>query len=416
MRFLRRLADPRAVVIVVLVGLATAGLVMHMKRPAEKPVRPPIQEVTRVSIDELPALADEIIHAKGLKKAADRTLERLSRMDDRKIISWAGGNLTVADMKAATREFIDLLNQDSSAETFRKELARRFQIYRVTGCGSEARPAPHPVLVTGYFQPELRASHEKTKAFTYPLYGLPDDLLRIDLKLFDPALPDRRLWARVAGRNVVPYYSRQEIDGGGIQIKAPVLAWLASPVDGLMLHIQGSGLLRFGNDDTRYIHFAASNGRPYGSLAKWLIKKGWLRPEDADWPGIRAWAERHPKKFRQALKANPRYIFFQWEKDGPVGSLGTILVPMRSAAMDPAVFPPGVIGLLNIPGEPAAGAEQWSFTGFVLNQDRGSAIKGPCRVDLYCGEGEEAGKLAGRLRHRGDLYIFLKKQAQHLRF
>ena len=406
---LRKLSDPRAIVIIVLVTLAVTGLILRKRGPVSKPARPEIQKLQRIPADEMPLFTDSAPGTEGLKIAAMRSLERISRMKDNKKIHWAGGSITAADLKATLSRFIVLMEKGLPAEELRTELIRDFQIYRVKTCGAGDRPCQYPVLVTGYFQPELHASRKKNRDFTYPLYGLPDDLLQIDLRRFDPVLPDRKLWGRVAGKKVLPYYSREEIDSGTIRLRAPVLAWLASPVDGLMLHIQGSGLLRFSDGSSHYIHFAASNGRPYGSMAGWLIKNGWLRPEDADWPGIRAWAARHPEKFRQALRANSRYIFFQWEKEGPVGSLGTVLVPMRSVALDPEVFPPGIPCFLNIPGEPAAGMKKWNFHGFVLNQDRGSAIRGQCRVDLYCGEGDKAGRLAGTMRHRGDMYIFLKK-------
>ena len=36
----------------------------------------------------------------------------------------------------------------------------------------------------------------------------------------------------------------------------------------------------------------------------------------------------------------------------------------------------------------------------MIAQDTGSAIVGPARADLYWGAGEEAGSIAGRIRHR----------------
>jgi membrane-bound lytic murein transglycosylase A len=47
----------------------------------------------------------------------------------------------------------------------------------------------------------------------------------------------------------------------------------------------------------------------------------------------------------------------------------------------------------------------------VCNQDTGNAIKGPYRLDLYCGEGDEAGYLAGRLKAPGSLYLLLLRDA-----
>ncbi|MCK4425634.1 MAG: transglycosylase, partial [Deltaproteobacteria bacterium] len=133
----------------------------------------------------------------------------------------------------------------------------------------------------------------------------------------------------------------------------------------------------------------------------------------ADWPGIRAWAQENPEEFRKAYAANPRYIFFRWEKEGPIGTLGEVLTPMRSVALDHKIYPPGILCFLQVPMPVSrsinGGAE--IFQGFVCNQDTGSAIKGPHRLDLYCGEGDEAGYVAGRLKAPGSLYLLLLRDA-----
>jgi membrane-bound lytic murein transglycosylase A len=53
--------------------------------------------------------------------------------------------------------------------------------------------------------------------------------------------------------------------------------------------------------------------------------------------------------------------------------------------------------------------EKVYFSRFVLNQDKGSAIEGPGRVDLFCGFGIEAENMAGTLEENGELYLLLKK-------
>ena len=50
------------------------------------------------------------------------------------------------------------------------------------------------------------------------------------------------------------------------------------------------------------------------------------------------------------------------------------------------------------------------FSRFVLNQDTGGAIRGPGRVDLFFGRGDEAGELAGQTKHLGSLYFLLPKK------
>ena len=385
-------------------ALLVAWFIYVVSRPVPEVTVPEHAELFQ-EVNELPELSDEILSGPGLKTAIKRSLACLERKDQKTEVDIANRKVTVERLKAGLESFLDLLEQGLPAEDFRQRLLEEFHVYRVSSCGS-GKKHPGPVFVTGYFQPVIPASHERGAEFSYPVFSVPDDLLQIDLGLFDSNLPSRRLYGRVSDRKVVPYYSRAEIDSGKVKLPAQVLAWLPSSIDGLMLHIQGSGLLMFPDGERRYIHYAASNGRPYGSIGKWLVKKGWLSLEEADWPGIKKWASQHPERFRDALEANPRYIFFRWEKEGPVGSSGAVLVPMRSVAMDPKVFPAGSLCFLDIPKGPYG---SWSFSGFVLNQDVGSAIKGPCRVDLYCGEGDEAGRIAGQLRHRGNLYLILKK-------
>ena len=74
------------------------------------------------------------------------------------------------------------------------------------------------------------------------------------------------------------------------------------------------------------------------------------------------------------------------------------LVPLRSVAVDPAVVPLGSIGHLRValPGGEA-------FSGLVVAMDTGTAIAGPGRIDLFCGADARAARIAGELRHHGEL-------------
>ena len=48
------------------------------------------------------------------------------------------------------------------------------------------------------------------------------------------------------------------------------------------------------------------------------------------------------------------------------------------------------------------------FSRFALNQDTGSAIKGPGRADLFWGSGPHAEIAAWHLKHDGDLFVLIK--------
>src|SRR5207253_1423691 len=92
-------------------------------------------------------------------------------------------------------------------------------------------------LVTGYYEPVVQGRLTKGGDFVYPVYGVPDDLIVVDLATVVPELKPFRLRGRLEGRRLVPYYSRSEIEDRGVRPgsagsdAAPVLAWVADPVE-----------------------------------------------------------------------------------------------------------------------------------------------------------------------------------------
>ena len=46
----------------------------------------------------------------------------------------------------------------------------------------------------------------------------------------------------------------------------------------------------------------------------------------------------------------------------------------------------------------------------MIAQDTGSAIIGPARADLYWGAGDEAGRIAGRIRQQGQFVMLLPRE------
>jgi membrane-bound lytic murein transglycosylase A len=81
----------------------------------------------------------------------------------------------------------------------------RFRPWRVVN-PDESREG----LVTGYYEPLLRGSRERSKTSPTPIYGVPDDLLVVDLGELYPELKNFRLRGRLDGRKVVPYWSRAD--------------------------------------------------------------------------------------------------------------------------------------------------------------------------------------------------------------
>jgi membrane-bound lytic murein transglycosylase A len=144
-----------------------------------------------------------------------------------------------------------------------------------------------------------------------------------------------------------------------------------------------------------------------------MIEKRFLAREEMSMQAIRRYLTGKPEILDEVLNSNPSYVFFEQVDEGPLGSLGVLLTPGRSIALDSKIFPKGALGfiscrkpLVNDQGEILEWAE---FSRFVLNQDTGGAIKGPGRADIFWGSGPYAELAAGHLQHEGELYILIKK-------
>ena len=263
-------------------------------------------------------------------------------------------------------------------------------------------------MVTGYYEPLLRGSRVRTDRYRYPIYGVPPDLLVVDLSLVYPELKDKRLRGRLEGNRVVPYASRGEIEKSGAVPHASAIVWVDDAIDVFFLHIQGSGQVALDTGGQVRVGYADQNGHPFRSLGRLLIERREITPEHASMQGIKEWARRNPRKVQEYLNANPSYVFFRElprDLPGPLGALGVPLTAERSIAVDPRVVPLGV---------PVYLATTYPNTSQPLNrlvvaQDTGGAIAGGVRVDFFWGFGDAAGSQAGKMRQAGRIWVLLPK-------
>lgn len=261
-------------------------------------------------------------------------------------------------------------------------------------------------LVTGYYEPLLRGSRERSKSFSHAIYGVPDDLLVVDLGELYPELKNFRLRGRLDGRRVVPYWPRAELTPQSAALAGKALLWVADPVELFFLQVQGSGRVELPDGRRVRVGYADQNGHPYQSIGRWLVDKGELKLEDASMQGIQAWARANPKRLHELLNVNPSFVFFRELPDnggGPPGALGVPLTPGRSIAVDPRAVPLGAPVFLATT-QPASGQPMQRL---VLAQDTGGAIKGAVRADFFWGFGAEAGAQAGRMRQKGEMWVLL---------
>jgi len=262
--------------------------------------------------------------------------------------------------------------------------------------------------VTGYYEPLLHGSRTKSSRYRYPLYGVPQDLLVIDLTSVYPDLKGRRLRGRVEGNRVVPYFSRGDIDSDSPPLKGLEIAWVDDAVDAFFLHIQGSGQVELENGERIRVGYAEQNGYPFRSLGALLIRRGEIPPERASMQGIKDWAKRHPNLVQKFMNENPSYVFFRElprDLPGPIGSLGVPLTPERSIAVDPRVIPLGVPVYLATTFPNTADP----LDRLMVAQDTGGAIAGGVRADFFWGFGDAAGGQAGKMRQAGRMWVLLPK-------
>ena len=274
----------------------------------------------------------------------------------------------------------------------------RLRLYRVE--------VPQGLLVTGYYQPELRAERTRSDRFRYPLYRIPDDMVEVDLTPWCPACSGRVIQGRVKDGKLMPYYSRAEIDAGALAGRGDEIAWLDDPVEAFFLHVQGSALLRFDDGVQMQISYAAANGRPYTSVGRVLVEQGKMERDVVSLQTLKDYLRTHPAEQAQLMEANERYIFFRPVITGPIGSIGVPLTAGRSVAADASRYPRGGLAFLRVLPRDGTSNEPAS-SRFVLIQDAGAAITGPGRIDVFFGSGETAEAIAGDLRNPGELYMVL---------
>ena len=345
----------------------------------------------------------------SLTLAIRRNLEYLDRLNPGTVFHYGPHDFTIQQVRESQEAFLDLLSKGLDAGQLSREIRKKFRVYRATGRVGDAS-----VLFTGYYEPMYEGSLASDETFKNPLYRPPADLVRIDLSLFSDKFKGESIVARIEGKKVQPYYSRYQIEAEkALEGKTLEIAWLKDPLDVAFLHIQGSGRLRLPDGRGVLVHYQASNGRPYRSIGRYMIEKGFLAREAMSMQAIRKYLTEHPEVLNEVLNSNPSYVFFQQVEKGPLGSLGILLTPGRSVALDSRIFPKGALGFISCQ-KPVVNDRgeiiSWTqFSRFVLNQDSGGAIKGAGRADIFWGSGPYAELTAGHLQHEGELYILIKK-------
>lgn len=296
---------------------------------------------------------------------------------------------------------------------------------------------------TAYYAPAaVEARSKRGGEFLYPIYANPGVVNMAaesrKLKLKAPLCGVDPLTKMARGfclKNANGTYSmvpdRHEIDHGALNQKY-IIGYVKDPNDPAFLMVEGSGSLIL-DGKLFHINYDGANGRPRTMLGRIVqcaqdptcggnldsIERCAKDPKCHDQAKLRCNVSKEirqsaasEKQIRQYLD-NPlnrdkaadlrnrdqSFVFFAKEDGGPYGSENISLTPHASCATDHKVIPVGMNFIYNCK----------KATSLCVAQDTGGAIMG-AHVDVYKGEGDQAGIEANDLNHTGSLFVALPKR------
>jgi len=235
---------------------------------------------------------------------------------------------------------------------------------------------------TGYYTPVISAKLHRDHEYRYPIYRSPIS---------------------------TPYrLSRAQISAGALANKGLEIAWTNDPIGLFYVHIQGSGVLKLPNGEIKILKFDGSNEKPFRSIAKYMKNQGWLRGNPSR-EVIQEWLLKHPNSMQKVFNANPRHIYFTLHDGDVLTASGVPVISGHTVAVDTRYIPFGAVILAAVPIVNNLGQSSGSEWRILFSQDRGKAITGPARIDVYTGIGESARKKANNLTGYGKTYLLLNK-------
>src|SRR6266508_1545563 len=343
--------------------------------------------------------ADDHVAAFAAYQTSCQALRKARRTDDRGEIHAALSN--------SCRNAMGLRPRD--AHTARSFFEQNFQPVRI------ARLGEREGLLTGYFEPVVAGSRFPSPEFNVPVYRRPRDLVAVGYKPASVAFPNKgvRIARRTANNELVPYHDRGAIEAGALDGQKLEICWLKDPFDLLAIQIEGSGRVILEDGTPLRVNYDSHNGYSFTSIRRALIERNLIPREEMSMQRIREWMAAHPDEAAKVRAANRSYVFFRVtglsQEGEPVGAQGVPLTPGRSIAVD-QLHEYGTPFFIeaNLPIASAKPAS--SFRRLMIAQDTGSALVGPARADLYWGAGDDAGRIAGRIRHPGRFAMLLPRE------
>ena len=384
--------------------------------PAPSPVPSPVSEAEiqegfkEVPWGEIEGAMDDGEYSSILPAltASLRWFEGQTLSPDTKL-SFGKSKISALLLKDSLSEAQKIFASSASVQEALPKLKEKFGVWRASPAAGKN------LLVTGYYIPVINGSKRKSVRFPIPVYGVPNDLVTVDLGEFIPDLKGKILRGRKEGGQLVPYFRRSEIRAdAALEPRAEILAWASSEWDTFLMEVQGSGVLRLEDGKEFLLSYAEQNGRSYQPVGKLLLQEKAIPREKMSMQAIGSYIKDNPMETRRVLDYNPSFVFFSKTSGGAKGALGFELTSQRSVAVDFSRYPKGAMAFvkthspkISAEGKVASAGEMHRL---VFNQDTGGAIRGMGRMDFFWGKDYGASEKAGAMQHEGEYYLLLKKE------
>jgi membrane-bound lytic murein transglycosylase A len=362
---------------------------------------PPLERLSKRQIN-LYNWEDDLNY-EGLQQAVERSITYYKRLPQTHVFHYNEIVYSPGEMIASLNLFLDIMKSFKGEERL-KQLREKFLFFESKNSAGEA-------FFTGYYEPLLEGSPVPIEGFTEPVYETPDDLIEVDLGQFSEKCEKEKIVGRLEGKRLVPYDSREEIVyNNSLKDRAKPIAYV-NEIELFFLQIQGSGVIKFPDGTLKRVNYAQKNGHPYRSIGEILKDK--IPPEEMSMQAIKSYLYNHPDEVREILSYNQSYVFFREVTEGPLGDIEVPLTPGRSVAMDKRVIPRGGLAFIETKIPVFKNGRISSLKPikrFVLVQDTGGVIRGHGRVDIFLGNGEEAGMIAGHLQQTGRVFLIVARK------
>lgn len=253
---------------------------------------------------------------------------------------------------------------------------KNFKPYKI-GMSDHGKNLTFNARFTGYYEMELQGTRRKDPKFPYPVYSSPKD-------------------------HTLRSITRKAINKGALNNKNLEIAWVNDMPRLYFLQIQGSGTIRLKEGGEIPLSWGGANGYKFRALP------GEYRGSTIQ---VMKQLRTNGKKGLDDMNLNESYIFSKIRKElFPIGAEAIMLTPERSAAIDNRIYPYGIPIWMEAKLPFVKGYSKGTkFNHMLIGQDRGGAIRGGGRIDLFFGRGSHAENVGGAFNSLGDMYVLYPK-------